>query len=222
MQYRLDAKVTATKSKPGSGGYGVSLVGTEHQDREFAIQKIVPLQTLLRLRRLYHGSALIQQLRSLLQKSVWSAGMSFFRKDARKSQGNGNEFRKIPHRVPWEPPLWVQETLDRTWITFQHAVLDSLLMYGFVVVHYQYPSSDTIADERETRYPYPTVVPAELYRLCISTSLTGGTRLIALHTRTQNELEDTVVYSNFGFNPTVDGKLTSLVRYMYVCMGYST
>lgn len=184
------------------------------KDVEFQIQKIVSLSVMKEIRRLYRHSPLLEQIRSLLQKSVWSAGMGFFRENLEKGEG---KFSKRGHRVAWKPPSFVRETVERHWVKFKHDVLDSLLMYGFVVVHYQLPQSagEPIVDEREKKYPFPTVVPAELYRLMVSTSLTGGTKLVALHQRHQEELPDTVVYCDYGFNPTTDGEITSLVSKAY-------
>ena len=64
-----------------------------------ALQHLVPLRDMLHLRDLYHQSALLEQIRSVLQKSVWSAGMGFFREKV----GEG-KFRNRGHRVPWHPP----------------------------------------------------------------------------------------------------------------------
>ena len=156
-----------------------------------AIQHIVSLQDMLDLRDLYHHSALLEQLRSLLQKSVWSAGMGFFKEKV----GEG-KFSNRGHRVPWRPPPFVESMIEKYWDKLKHDVLDALLCWGFCVVHFQTPrqSGETVADDRENAFPYPTVVPPELYRLMVSTTLTGGTKLVALDVRDRNtELPDCVV-----------------------------
>ena len=155
---------------------------------------------MLALRRVYTQSAILEQIRSLLQKSVWSAGMGFFK----ERTGEGN-FSNRGHRVPWRPPPFVESMVEKHWDTFKHDVLDALLCWGFCVVHFQTPrqSGEKVADDRENEFPYPTVVPPELFRLLVSTTLTGGTKFVALDVRDRTEIPDTVVYATGGFNPTV-------------------
>ena len=197
-------------------GVNFQAVGSLSDDsNEPEIQKIIPLEVLLALRRVYRESPLLEQIRGILQKSVWSAGMGFYRENVDKGDG---KFTKHRHRKPYKPPSFVRETIEsHLWIKFMHDVLDSLLMYGFVVVHYQTPkqADEAVVDERENNYPFPSVVPAELYRMMVSTSLAGGTKLVALHTRHQEPIPDTVVYCNYGYNPTCDGQLNSLVAKAY-------
>lgn len=196
-----------------SASYNAVEAGRRKHD-EFEIQKIVPLSTMKELRQVYRQSPILEQVRSLLQKSVWSAGMGFFKENLNKNEG---QFSKKGHRVEWNPPSFVKETVERHWQKFKHDVLDSLLCFGWCVVHFNDPqeSGEPIVDEREKKYPFPTVVPCELYRLMICTSLKGGTKLVALHNRHETELPDTVVYANYGFNPTCDGVINSLVAKAY-------
>ena len=200
---------------PGVNFQAIGSLSDDPNGGEPEIQKIIPLEELLALRRVYRQSPLLEQIRGILQKSVWSAGMGFFRENLDKGDG---KFTKNRHRKPYKPPAFVRETIEsHLWIKFMHDVLDSLLMYGFVVVHYQTPkqADEAVVDERENNYPFPSVVPAELYRLMVSTSLAGGTKLVALHTRHQEPIPDTVVYCNYGYNPTCDGQLNSLVAKAY-------
>ena len=200
---------------PGVNFQAVGSLSGDPNGGEPEIQKIIPLEQLLALRRTFRMSPLLEQIRGILQKSVWSAGMSFFRENPDKGDG---KFTKNRHREPYTPPDFVRETIEsHLWVKFMHDVLDSLLMFGFVVVHYQTPkqADEAVVDERENNYPFPSVVPAELYRLMVSTSLAGGTKLVALHTRHQEPIPDTVVYCNFGYNPACDGQLNSLVAKAY-------
>ena len=199
-------------SAPSSSYNAVDAGRRKHE--EFEIQRIIPLSTMKELRSVYRSSPILEQVRSLMQKSVWSAGLGFFKECIEKNEGR---FSKKGHRVEWNPPSFVKMAIERHWQKFKHDVLDSLFMYGFVTVHYQLPETagEPIVDERERKYPFPTVVPCELYRLMVRTSLTGGTKLVALHNRHETELPDTVVYADYGFNPTCDGNITSLVAKAY-------
>lgn len=200
---------------PGVNFQAIGSVSDDPNSGEPEIQKIIPLEDLLALRRIYRESPLLEQIRGILQKSVWSAGMTFFKENVDKGDG---KFSRNRHRTVYKPPSFVRETIEsHLWIKFMHDVLDSLLMFGFVVVHYQTPkqAQEEVVDERENNYPFPSVVPAELCRLMVSTSLSGGTKLVALHTRHQEPIPDTVVYYNYGYNPTCDGQLNSLVAKAY-------
>ena len=200
---------------PGVNFQAVGSLSDDPNAGEPEIQKIIPLEDLLAIRRVFRESPLLEQIRGILQKSVWSAGMTFFRENLDKK---GGKFSRNRHRTVYQPPSFVKETIEsHLWTKFMHDVLDSLLMFGFVVVHYQTPkqANEEVVDERENQYPFPSVVPAELYRLMVSTSLSGGTKLVALHTRHQEPLPDTVVYCNYGYNPTCDGQLNSLVAKAY-------
>lgn len=174
------------------------------------IEHIVPLSRMLAMREIFHASPLLEMIRSILQRAIWSAGMGFFKEDLSKKEGN---FTNAGHRVEWKPPPHVLAAINEYWEVFKHNVLDSILCYGFVVVHFQYPEERL--DEEEEVYPYPTVVAPELYRLLVKTSLEGGTRLVALSTKSQEELPNTVVYSNLGYNVQPDGRLNSLIAKSY-------
>lgn len=178
---------------------------------EPTLSNMVSLQTMLTVREMYQSSSLLEEIRSLLQKSVWSAGMALFREDVGKT-GAGN-FTRRGHRVPWNPPSHVRETLEDRWEIFKHDLLDSLLCFGFAVVHFTYfkKAGLSVVDPRQNDYPFPTIVAPELYRLMVKTTM-HGTQLLAVNSATMEELSDCRVFGNFGYNPSVSGKLNSVVR----------
>ena len=179
------------------------------------IKKMVSYETMRSIRGIYQTSSLLEEIRSLLQKSVWSAGMALFREDVGKT-GSGN-FTRTGHRIPWTPPSHVRETLEDRWELFKHELLDSLLCYGFCVVHFSSfkEAGLSVVDERQNQYPFPTIVAPELYRLVVQTTL-HGTTLSAVDCGTMEELDNTRVFADLGYNPSIDGKLTSLVSKCFV------
>lgn len=181
---------------------------------EPTINRMVSLQTMLTVREIYQSSSLLEEIRSLLQKSVWSAGMALFREDVGKT-GAGN-FTRRGHRIPWNPPSHVRETLEDRWEIFKHDLLDSLLCFGFAVVHFTYfkKAGLSVVDPRQNDYPFPTIVAPELYRLMVKTTM-HGTQLLAVNSATMEELSDCRVFGNFGYNPSVSGTLNSLVSKSY-------
>ena len=64
---------------PGVNFQAIGSLSDDPNGGEPEIQKIIPLEELLALRRVFRMSPLLEQIRGILQKSVWSAGMGFFR-----------------------------------------------------------------------------------------------------------------------------------------------
>ena len=166
------------------------------------IQSIVPLTRLQKLRYLYRQNPLVEHIRSVLTKSIWSGGVNLY-----KVSQEGGHFLGNETKIPWTPPPDVQHILDTVWSSFKVDVFDSLLMFGWVVVHFQQRKDET-SDKIIT---IPHVVPCELYRMLISTTLEHGTTLHALHVREQCELPDTIVFHKFSYDPSPLGMMNSLV-----------
>jgi len=78
-----------------------------------------------------------------------------------------------------------------------------------VVIRFNVVKNSPAEDSEEPEI-VPFVVPVEFYRLCITTSL-EGTVLRALNVRDQDEVENCIVFHQFGYDPTPDGRLNSLV-----------
>ena len=196
-------------SHTGSAAW-TALSSAQGDVSEPSINNMVSLQTMVAVREMYQSSSLLEEIRSLLQKSVWSAGMALFREDVGKT-GAGN-FTRRGHRIPWNPPSHVRETLEDRWEIFKHDLLDSLLCFGFAVVHFTYfeKAGLSVVDSRQNEYPFPTIVAPELYRLLVKTTM-HGTQLLAVNSATMEELSDCRVFGNFGYNPSITGKLNSVV-----------
>jgi len=166
------------------------------------IQSIIPLRRLQKLRYLFTQNPLVEHIRSVLTKSIWSGGVNLY-----KVSKEGCQFTQDEKKERWTPPPDIQHTLETKWDSFKVDVFDSLLMYGWVCVHFQQVKDETT--EETTTVPH--VVPIELYRMLVSTTLERGTSLHALHVREQCELPDTVVFHRFSYDPTPQGMMTSLV-----------
>lgn len=166
------------------------------------VQAIIPLERLQKLRYLYTQNPLVEHIRSVLMKSIWSGGIHLY-----KVSKEGGHFTNDEKKERWTPPPAIQHTLDTRWDSFKVEVFDSLMMYGWVCVHFQQIKDETSGDTTTV----PHVVPIELYRMLVSTTLEGGTSLHALHVREQCELPDTVVFHRFSHDPTPQGMMTSLL-----------
>ena len=169
------------------------------------MQTIVSTDLLKRLRYLYKKHPLMEQIRSVLQKSIWSGGVSLYKIDKEASH-----FLSGEQRIKWTPPPRVQHSLDVKWDHLKYQILDHLLIYGWVVIRFNAVRGSPEQDSKEEPEIVPFVVPVEFYRLCITTSL-EGTVLRALNVRDQDEIENCVVFHQFGYDPTPDGRLNSLV-----------
>lgn len=166
------------------------------------LQTIIPLKQLQKIRYLYRRNPFIEQIRSVMMKAIWSGGVNLYKVSKEGGHFLGNEVKK-----PWTPPADIQHTLDTRWDSFKVDVFDSLLMYGWVCVHFQQIKDQT----SEKVITVPNVVPIELYRMLVSTTLEHGTTLHALHTREQCELPDTIVFHKFSYDPSPMGMMNSLV-----------
>lgn len=166
------------------------------------VQSIIPLERLQKLRYLYMQNPLVEHIRSVLMKSIWSGGVHLY-----KVSEEGGHFTNDEKKEQWTPPPEIQHTLETSWDSFKVDVFDSLIMFGWVCVHFRQIKDQTTG----ATTTLPHVVPIELYRMLVSTTLEHGTSLHALHVREQCELPDTVVFHNFSYNPTPQGMMTSLV-----------
>ena len=166
------------------------------------LQSIISTDVLKRLRFLYKKHPLMEQIRSVLQKSIWSGGVNLYKVDKEASH-----FLNGEKRVKWTPPPRVQHSLDTRWDYLKYEILDHLLCFGWVVIKFNEVKKR--GDEEPEIVPF--VVPVEFYRLCVTTNLEDGTVLRALNVRDQDEIENCVVFHHFGFDPTPDGRLNSLV-----------
>lgn len=166
------------------------------------LQSIISTDTLKRLRYLYKKHPLMEQIRSVLQKSIWSGGVNLY-----KVNKEASHFLNGEKRIPYTPPPRVQHSLDTRWDYLKYEILDHLLCYGWVVIKF-----NEIKDKREEEPEIvPFVVPVEFYRMCVTTNLEDGSVLRALNVRDQDEIENCVVFHRFGYDPTPDGRLNSLV-----------
>lgn len=190
------------------GHLAKSVKQTLHQkskgDVRSDLQSIVSTEALLRLRFLYTKHPLMEQIRSVLQKSIWSGGVNLYKIEENASVSH---FLNGEKRVKWHPPAKVQHSLDTRWDYLKFEILDHLLCFGWVVIKFLETKSD--ADDSIEIVPF--VVPVEFYRLCVTTNLEQGTVLRALNVRDQDEIENTVVFHQFGFDPSPDGRINSLV-----------
>ena len=177
------------------------------------VQSIIPLRRLQKLRYLYMQSPLIEHIRSVLMKSIWSGGVHLY-----KVSEEGGHFTNDEKKEQWSPPPEIQHTLETNWDSFKADVFDSLLMFGWVCVHFQQLKDQTTG----ATTTLPHVVPVELYRMLVSTTLENGTSLHALHVREQCELPDTVVFHRFSYDPTPQGMMTSLVAKASAELAYLT
>ena len=166
------------------------------------LQSIISTDVLKRLRFLYKKHPMMEQIRSVLQKSIWSGGVNLYKVDKESCH-----FLNGEKRVKWTPPPRVQHSLDTRWDYLKYEILDHLLCYGWVVIKFN--EIKERGDEEPEIVPF--VVPVEFYRLCVTTNLEDGTVLRALNVRDQDEIENCVVFHHFGFDPTPDGRLNSLV-----------
>lgn len=177
------------------------------------VQAIIPLGQLQKLRYLYMQNPLVEHIRSVLMKSIWSGGVHLY-----KVSKEGGHFTNDEKKERWTPPPAIQHTLETRWDSFKVEVFDSLLMYGWVCVHFR-QIKDKTSGETTT---VPHVVPIELYRMLVSTTLESGTSLHALHVREQCELPDTVVFHRFSYDPTPQGMMTSLLAKASAEISYLT
>ena len=166
------------------------------------LQSIISTDTLKRIRFLFKKHPLMEQIRSVLQKSIWSGGVNLYKVDKEASH-----FLNGEKRVKWNPPPRVQHSLDTRWDCLKYDILDHLLCYGWVCIKF----NEIKARGEEEPEIVPFVVPSEFYRMCVTTNLEDGTVLRALNVRDQDEIENCVVFHHFGFDPTPDGRLNSLV-----------
>lgn len=172
-------------------------------DARSELQTVISTSVLKKLRFLYKKHPMMEQIRSVLQKSIWSGGVSLY-----KINKEASHFLSGEQRVKWNPPPNVQHSLDVKWDHLKYEILDHLLIYGWVVIRFNTVQAKEGNDESEI---LPFVVPIEFYRMCVSTTLEHGTVLRALNVRDQDEIDQCVVFHQFGFDPTPDGRLNSLV-----------
>ena len=166
------------------------------------LQSIISTDALKRLRFLYKKHPLMEQIRSVLQKSIWSGGVNLY-----KVNKEASHFLNGEKRIPYTPPPRVQHSLDTRWDYLKYEILDHLLCYGWVVIKFNEIKEKT---EEEPEI-VPFVVPVEFYRMCVTTNLEDGSVLRALNVRDQDEIENCVVFHRFGYDPTPDGRINSLV-----------
>jgi len=136
----------------------------------------------------YRRDAFLSTCKEVLRRQLFSEGMDF-------CVGHCSKRRKR------EVTLVEQELIDDYWLPFAHDALDCLLVMGVVPVTFLDVNGSLV----------PTVPPVGTYtttRVFEADTMTMHFEAVAAASPEESEI---TVYSNFGYDPSYDCELTSLV-----------
>ena len=118
---------------------------------------------------------------------------------------NGISFEK--NKKAFQPSVDIQDAFDEYWNTFVYDALDSALCLGFVVVQ-------ILKDN--TGRKYPSVVYPHLFQMRVEIVNNEYQYIVQ---SSHIDVDETLVYSHFGWHPLMNGEITSVVaRVMDKCL----
>ena len=128
-------------------------------------------------------SPVIYTCRNVIQHHLFSNGIVFAHRRGR--------IRPDPH---------MQEIMTDYWLPFCRDMIDNILSLGFAVVRIL---------RMEDGLSVPVILAANCCKIKVLYDL--GIRQYMVLDQQQNEIPDTMVLDTFGFSPTANGKLTSII-----------
>ena len=130
----------------------------------------------------FHNSTILQMCRMMLNTHLLNNGIEFCKGDCKDNVDITAE---------------MQSLVEERWIPFCSEAIDSILCFGFCVV--------------SCKDGFPSILKQGMFRLKVIVMDNEYVWKIFSTVETDKELPDCEVFSHFGMDPRIDGKLTSIV-----------
>ena len=131
----------------------------------------------------FHNSTLLQMCRQMINTHLLNNGLEFCKGGCKDT------------KMTLDAEL--EEMIDEKWIPFCSEAIDSILCFGFCVVCYD--------------GKFPSILKQGTYRLKVDIKKNEYVWHVLSVSDADSEIKNTEVFSHFGLDPRVDGKLTSAV-----------